>query len=112
MANRRTPLCPSANLGIARALPSASNLGPPAQREDRDIRRAVDPHGYIDRPHAFAHEDRRIPALADSRHHRKLTTGHRADTWQYNLSAVRVPREHERDVERRRFHEATGIVRE
>ena len=70
----------------------------PLQRDDRDLRRAVDSHRDVDRPDAAAHEDRRVLPARQAGEDREAAAGQRADSRQHDLTAVRVARQHRRHV--------------
>ena len=86
-----------------------ATTGLDVERQHRHFRRAVDPHRDVDRSDAAADEHRRVARAAP----RPATTGNflrgdGADDRQHDLSAVRVAREHERNLERGRFGRAAA----
>jgi hypothetical protein len=80
------------------------------QGDDGDFWRTVDADRNVDGADAAADEERRPVALQDACGNRKFLSRHRAECRQDDLSAVCMPRENQRNLERDRFRDAPWIV--
>ena len=61
-----------------------------AQRQQRDLWRAIDSNWYVDSADAAAHENRRVVTLTQTRQDWETPPGDRADTRHDNLPAMGV----------------------
>src|SRR5712671_3287271 len=68
------------------------NLRAAREREDRDVGRAVEAIGHVNRADAAAHENRRVIAMPESGNDWKLARRDGAEERQVHLPAVCVPR--------------------